>query len=220
MSPPPPPTPDPKPLSSNVRSIISLALIAYLFGVWVLLSCPLGNEYMSELHKRIGGLYQATLGETLGLSVTGSPYYIHSGEPFNDDHLLELELTEGEGAGQTIHYNEIFAGGSQANQRMQSLAHYVAMQVRMGEDGEAAQFAKSLAAQTFRDSGANRGVFRVRRHTFQPMELAAGQSEDPNAPGYFEQVYSADVWLDRDGKVQVLKRDSLEHVAPAVESQP
>lgn len=186
----------------------------------MLLSCPLGNQYQSELHLRVGGIFQSFLGEMLALSVSGSPYYVHSGEPFSDDHLLELELTEGKGAGETIRFNEIFSGGSQAQQRMQSLAHYIAMQVRIGEDGQAALFAKALAAQAFRDSGATRGVFRVRRHMFQPLELAVGQSEDPNAPGYFEQVYAADVWLDRDGQVQVLKRDSLDHVAPAVESQP
>ncbi|TWT30603.1 hypothetical protein [Blastopirellula retiformator] len=219
MTTPQPSTPDPQPLSSNVRSILSLALIPYLFGLWVLLSCPLGNEYMSGLHRRLGGLFQSTMGEMLGISVTGSPYYVHSGDPFSDDHLLELEVTEGPGKGETIVFNDAFVSGSQAETRLRTLAAFIAVQARMGEDGIPAQFAKSLAAQAFADSGAKRGVFRVRRHMFQPMELEVGAATDPNALGYFEQIYEADVWLDRDGQVQVLKRDSLEHVAPAVESQ-
>lgn len=216
---PQPTTPDPQPLSSNARSILSLVLIAYLFGLWVLLSCPLGNEYMSGLHKRLGGLYQAVMGESLAISVTGSPYYIHSGEPFSDDHLLMIELTEGERAGETVTINDQFASGSQAQQRLRLLAIYIALQVRIGEDAPPAQFAKSLAAHTFQESGATRGVFRLRRHMFQPMDLAAGAAEDADDASYFETVYEADVWLDRDGQVQVLKRSSLEHVAPAVESQ-
>ncbi|MCC9609460.1 hypothetical protein LOC68_05100 [Blastopirellula sp. JC732] len=219
MSAPQQTTADPQPLSSNVRSILSLALIPYLFGLWVLLSCPLGNEYMSGLHKRLGGLYQATMGETLGISVTGSPYFVHSGEPFSEDHLLELELTEGPGAGETIVFNNAFVHGSQAQQRVGTLATFMAVQASIGEDGIPAQFAKSLSAHAFHDSGAKRGVFRLRRHLFQPMDLGVGAATDPNAPSYFEKVYEADVWLDRDGQVQVLKRDSIEHVAPAVESQ-
>ncbi|MFI4875658.1 MAG: hypothetical protein ACIALR_09985 [Blastopirellula sp. JB062] len=219
MKPNPPVAPDPKPLSSNVRSILSLALIAYLFGLWVLLSSPLGEDYMSELQKRVGGLVQATMGEPLALSVTGVPYYVHSGEPVSDDHVLQVELTEGDSAGRTITINEQFAPGSAARQRLQKLSTYIALQVRIGEDAPPAQFAKSISAQAFRDSGATRGVFRLRRHMFQPMELGVGAAADPNDPSYFEQIYEADVWVDRDGQVQVLKRSSQEHVAPAVETQ-
>jgi hypothetical protein len=208
---------------STFRSIASVLIFVHLFCVAVVLS---SNWQRSALQGRLVSLFAAYT-QLLHFDPDFTPYYYTFGRPIDDDATFELDLyadAERPVASQSIMKSvRLPEGGTNwlgDRRRYFTLARLVAYNAAPEVDREdvTAEIARSVGARVLRENGAHRAVVRCVHRESQPLDLGTLRPgfppDDPTAEAYNVVVYEADVWIDEDNQVQVLKRASRAEVAP------
>lgn len=214
---PPPSPPESEVASPAARSIISLVLFAYLFGLWVVVSSSLGGGYSSMLHEKLLNLFQLYT-EPLNLEVRVSPYNLYSGTPADYEHFFRVEATTPSGETETYEVpGPMLGSGPRDPYRYQRLAKIVGLQAEISDDTLPAEITKGIGQYFLRQTGSSKVSIRCIRRRPQPMELNIdGQvfAADPKDPSYETELYRATVLVDPEGSFQLIKEMAAEHVAP------
>jgi len=214
-----------KPASDGAvaRSVISLLLCIHLFCVAVVLG---SNFRRSPLQGRLVAVFSGYT-KLLHFDPEFTPYYYTLGRTSDDDTWLTIDLYPS--ADQPVIQQEsvktvrLPEGGSnwlENRARAFHLAKLLAMSAEPGAENDdlTGEIARSVGGWAMRTTGNHRAVVRCIRRMSQPFDVAtlnAGFPADrPKDPAYDSVVYEADVWIDEDGQVQLLKRASRAEVAP------
>lgn len=203
--------------SPATRSVISLVLFVYLFGLWVVVSSSLGGGYSSMLHEKLLNLFQLYT-EPLNLEVRASPYSLYSGTPSDYEHFFRVEVNAPTGETNTYEVpGPMLGSGPRDPYRYQRLAKIVGLQAEISDDTLPAEITKGIGQYFLRQTGSNKVSIRCIRRRPQPMELQIdGQvyAADPKDPSYETELYRATVLVDSEGSFQLIKEMAAEHVAP------
>lgn len=214
---PPASPPESEVASPAARSIISLVLFAYLFGLWVVVSSSLGGGYSSMLHEKLLNLFQLYT-EPLNLEVRASPYNMYSGTPADYEHFFRVEVSTPSGEAETYEVpGPMLGSGPRDPYRYQRLAKIVGLQAEISDDTLPAEITKGIGQYFLRQTGSSKVSIRCIRRRPQPMELSIdGQvfAADPKDPSYETELYRATVLVDPEGSFQLIKEMAAEHVAP------
>lgn len=204
-------------LSSGTRSVISLVLFIYLFGLWVVVSSSLGGSHSSRLHEKVLPLFQLYT-EPLNLEVRDSPYNLYSGMTTDYEHFFRVEVTSPSGEVTTHNVpGPMLGSGLNDSYRYERLAKIVALQAEMNDDTIPAEITKGIGQYFLRQTGGGKASIQCIRRRPQPMELEIdGQlySADPRDASYENVLYRATVLVDSEGAFQLIKEMATEHVAP------
>jgi len=203
--------------SPGTRSVISLVLFVYLFGLWVVVSSSLGGGYSSLLHEKLLNLFQLYT-EPLNLEVRASPYSLYSGTPADYEHFFRVEVSSPNGETNTYEVpGPMLGSGPRDPYRYQRLAKIVALQAEISDDTLPAEITKGIGQYFLRSTGSDKVSIRCIRRRPQPMELEIdGQifASNPKDPSYESELYRATVLVDPEGSFQLIKEMATEHVAP------
>lgn len=204
-------------VSPATRSVISLVLFVYLFGLWVVVSSSLGGGYSSLLHEKLLNLFQLYT-EPLNLEVRASPYSMYSGTPADYEHFFRVEVSSPNGENNTYEVpGPMLGSGPRDPYRYQRLAKIVALQAEISDDTLPAEITKGIGQYFLRQTNSNKVSISCIRRRPQPMELQIdGQvyAADPKDPSYESELYRATVLVDPEGSFQLIKEMAAEHVAP------
>ena len=204
-------------LSPTTRSIFSLLLFVYLFGMWVVVSSSLGGAYSSQLHEKLLNLFQLYT-EPLNLEVRASPYNLYSGTPADYEHFFRVEVTNPAGEVQTYTVpGPELGSGLKDPYRYERLAKIVGVQAEVDDATIPAEISKGIGQYFLRQAGGGKVLIECVRRRPQPMELEIdGQqfAADPRDASYENVLYRATVLVDSEGAFQVIKEMATEHVAP------
>ncbi|MEW4560932.1 hypothetical protein AB1K70_00290 [Bremerella sp. JC770] len=214
----PPPNPaDSEVASPGTRSVISLVLFVYLFGLWVVVSSSLGGGYSSLLHEKLLNLFQLYT-EPLNLEVRAAPYSLYSGTPADYEHFFRVDVSSPNGEASTYEVpGPMLGSGPRDPYRYQRLAKIVALQAEISDDTLPAEITKGIGQYFLRATGSDKVSIRCIRRRPQPMELEIdGQifASNPKDPSYESELYRATVLVDPEGSFQLIKEMATEHVAP------
>ena len=209
--------------SPTTQQLVSLLLIIHLFCVLIVLT---SYTRRSALQNRLLALL-APYVRTLNLAPASAPYHLTQYDaltgdnPQDDEHYIELEITGADGAREVHNLNEFALSFPDARRRYRSLATEMAYSLSEEANAEnrLAEIARAAAAFGLKRYGADAGVLRLKHHLSQPRlldQLQEGFPEDPLASRYIVTSYEADVLLDDDGEVQLIKREDRTQVAPPV----
>ena len=208
---------------SVVRSVISLLLFVHLFCVGVVLS---SNFRRSRLQSDLVRIFAAYT-QSLDFDPNFTPYYYTLGRNLDDDTWLVVELYPK--ADEPVANQEVIAtvhlpeGGTNwfgERRRYFRLAQIMANNAdpESENDDITGEIARSVGSRVIREAKAGRAVVRCVRRSSQPFNLAmlnpGFPADKPTDLAYDRMVYEADVWIDEDNQVQVLKRASRAEVAP------
>lgn len=214
-----------KPASDGAvaRSVISLLLCIHLFCVAVVLS---SNFRRSALQARLVSIF-AGYTKLLHFDPEFTPYYYTLGRTSDDDTWLTVDLYPS--ADQPVAQQEsvktvrLPEGGSNWFEN-RARGFHLAKLLGTGADPSAenddltGEIARSVGGWAMRTTGNQRAVVRCIRRMSQPFDVStlnAGFPADrPKDLVYDSMLYEADVWMDEDGQVQLLKRASRAEVAP------
>jgi hypothetical protein len=211
---------------ATLRSVVSLLLFIHLFCVAVVLSAQSPSFRRSRLQNDLVRVFAAYT-QLLDFDPGFTPYYHTLGREVDDDTWLVVDLYAS--ADQPVTAQSIVKsvrlpeGGSDwrgDRRRYFRLAQQLAFSA--GPEGEnddiTGEIARSVGARLMRESQNRRAVVRCVRRLSQPLNLSTlnpGFPRDrPTDPAYDRMLYEADVWIDEDNQVQVLKRSSRAEVAP------
>jgi hypothetical protein len=212
---------------SVARSILSLLLFIHLFCVAVVLS---SNFRRSRLQSDLVRIF-AGYTQLLDFDPNLTPYFHTLGREIDDDTWLVIDLYAD--ADKPVTAQPLVAsvrlpeGGTNwlgDRRRYFRLAQMVAASAETEDDDVSGAIARPVAARMMRETQNQRAVVRCIRRMSQPLNLATlnpGYPPDrPTDPAYDVLVYEADVWIDEDGEVQLLKRASRAEVAPRQQAPP
>lgn len=212
-----PPTTPAGGLSPQARTAISIALFLQIAVVLIVVFARSGTGMASGLQQRlresVPGVrqYAQLLHNDLGYN-----YQFTQGAPEDDDCVIEVELKLPDGSTQTTTIPDPKVQPPVRFQREKMLAFLAGMRIN-DPDGESA-IPVAVAQRLIDESGATGGKIRVRRHAAQSMEDAASvdkQRSDPNSNNYWSTLYEAQILLDENGIVNLLKKASALEAAPA-----
>src|SRR5262245_35326359 len=209
-----------------LRSIASLGLCIHLFCVATVLA---SNFRRSPLQVRLVSVF-APYTKLLHFDPEFTPYYYTFGRGIDDDTWLVVDLYPSaeqpvtqQQVAQTMRLPE---GGSKwlgNRRRAFQLAKLLAVNADpppplVENDDVTSEIARAVGGRAMRTTQNHRAVVRCVRRFSQPFDLSTLNPgfppERPNDPAYDAIVYEADVWIDEDQQVQVLKRASRAEVAP------
>jgi hypothetical protein len=212
--------------STTLRSVASLVLCIHLFCVATVLA---SNFRRSPLQVGLVSIF-VPYTKLLHLDPEFTPYFYTLGRAIDDDTWLVIDLYASaeqpvaqQQVAQTIRLPE---GGSNwlgDRRRAFQLAKLVAMNADpppplVENDDVTSEIARAVGGWAMRTTENNRAVVRCMRRFSQPLDLSALNPgfppEQPADPAYDATVYEADVWIDEDKQIQVLKRASRAEVAP------
>lgn len=208
---------------SAIRSVISLLLFIHLFCVAVVLSSNFRRSRLQNDLVRVFSVYTGLL----NFDPDFTPYYYTLGRNLDDDTWLAVDLYAD--ANQNVASQPLLdtvrlpQGGTNwfgERRRYFRLAQFLAANAdpESENDDITGEIARSVGGRILRESKAGRAVVRCVRRFSQPFNLAAlnpGFPPDrPKDSAYEQVIYEADVWIDEDNQVQVLKRASRAEVAP------
>jgi hypothetical protein len=208
---------------SVTRSLISLALFIHLFCIAVVLS---SNFRRSRLQSDLVRIFAAYT-QLLNFDPDFTPYYYTFGREIDDDTWFSVDLYAD--ANQPVASQSLLTtvrlpeGGTNwlgERRRYFRLAQFLASHA--GPEGEnddvTGEIARAVGGRVIREQKAGRAVVRCVRRLSQPFNLAmlnpGFPPDKPTDNAYEQLVYEADVWIDEDNQVQVLKRASRAEVAP------
>jgi hypothetical protein len=208
---------------STTQQVVSLLIVLHLFCVIVALS---SYTRRSPLQMRLLNLL-APYTRTLNIAPASAPFHLTqydalTGEfEHDDEHYLELTITTPDGQTETHNLNVAALAFPDARRRYRSFATEMVYAQGDGFDGEnrLAELAKAAAGYGLRRWNADTGVLRLKHHLSQPRlleNLQEGFPDDPRDERYLVTRYEADVLLDEDGEVQLIKREAKEQVAPVI----
>lgn len=208
------------------RSLTSLGLTIHLFCVGVVLAASCPNFRRSALQNRLVALF-APYTQFFYFDPDFTPYYYTLGRPVDDDTWLVIELypladkpVDQQSPIATLRLPDGEGRLSLRRRQAMQLARLLALHADPEVENEdlTSEIARAAGSFGMRQAKAQRAVVRCVRRMSQPFELAAlnpGFPPDrPSDPAYDVTVYEADVWIDEDGEVQVLRRASRAEVAP------
>jgi hypothetical protein len=204
-----------------VQQIVSLLLVLHLFCVALVVTAYTRASALQVRLLDIMALYT----RTLDLAPAVAPYHLTqydaliSDNPQDDEHYLELEFVNAEGETEVHNLNEAALPLPDARRRYRTLASEMVYSMGEGTENEnrLGQLARAAAAYGLRKWDAEVGVLRLKHHLSQPRLLAnlqPGFPPDPTAEPYLMTSYEADVLLDDEGEVQLIKREAKNQVAP------
>jgi hypothetical protein len=209
--------------SSNVRSLISLALIIHLMMVLVAVS---SNFFPSLTQRKLVTAFSPYL-QPLNLNLSNNYslklYHYTHGEPVHDDHFLEVEFTGGPRSGETVRLPDGQIHGLANCTRYLALARTLAAMQAQGNDEFLNKLTEQgLAPYFLQGEPETQAIVRVRRHAPMSRYAEAARQEaplDPDAPAYFNTLYEANVTVAADGQVYLTKIEDAGQVAPLREGQ-
>lgn len=208
---------------STTQQIVSLLIVLHLFCVLVALS---SYTRRSPLQVRLLNML-APYARTLNIAPASAPFHLTQYDALtgdfehDDEHYLELTITTADGETQTHNLNVAALPFPDARRRYRTYATEMVYAQSDGVEGETrlAELAKAAAGYGLRRWHADAGVLRLKHHLSQPRLLAnlqEGFPENPRDERYLVTRYEADVLLDEDGDVQLIKREAKEQVAPVI----
>lgn len=207
---------------NTTQQVVSLLLVLHLFCVVVALS---SYTRRSPLQARLLDLL-APYTRTLNIAPSVAPYHLSQYDaltgdnPEDDEHYLELEYAAADGSRQFLDLSRAAFPLPDARRRYRSLASEMAYSVAdEGGSNRLAELARAAAGYAMREAEVDAAVLRLRHHLSQPRKLEdvrEGFPSDPLARQYIVTPYEADVLLDEDGEVQLIKREDRSQVAPPV----
>ena len=199
--------------NENLRTCISLVIVMHLFCVAVMLS---SNFAPSGLQERLVAVL-APYTKTLHLDPNFVPYHLTTGEAQDRFHQWTVQSADGVIA----RFPDGQWRGGFPRQRLATMTQVAAFYADNEMDEVPAELARGLA-----------------HHAMQTNEQSFGQQDrlvvrclqyvgddDPSAVEVFDTaginvVYEADVWVDRQGRLSVLKRSPVAEVAPPTRRSP
>jgi hypothetical protein len=206
-----------------LRSILSILIFAHLFCVAVVLS---SNLRRSALQSRLVKIF-AGYTQLLDFDPDFTPYYYTFGRDIDGDARLVIDLyadadlpVTAQPLVKTVTLPE---GGSNwlgDRRRYFSLARIMALnsQPENENDELTSEIAKAVGGRVMRENNAKRSVVRCIQRLTQPLDLSllnpGFPPDNPTDARYDQMPYEADVWIDEDNLVQVIKRASRAEVAP------
>jgi hypothetical protein len=206
-----------------LRSVLSVLIFVHLFCVAVVLSSNLGR---SELQNRLVGIF-AIYTQLLNFDPDFTPYYYTFGRDVDNDARLVVDLYADADLPVTaqplVKSVTLPDGGTNwlgDRRRYFALGRNVAFnaQPEQENDDRTGEIARAVGARVMRENGAKRAVVRCIQRLSQPLDLAdlnpGFPRDNPLAPEYELMPYEADVWIDEDNQVQLIKRASRAEVAP------
>lgn len=207
--------------SATTQQVVSLLLLLHLLCVFLAVT---SYTRRSPLQARLLDM-MALYTRTINLAPAIAPYHLTQYDALvgdnvqDDEHYLELEFTDASGETQVRNLNEFALSFPDARRRYRTLASE--MVYSLGDDAEDQNRLGALAGAAaefgLKRFGADAGVLRLKHHLSQPRDLEnlqAGFPPDPLAPQYIVTSYEADVLLDDDGELQLIKREDKAQVAP------
>lgn len=213
-------------LSSQQRSVLTLAILIHFICVGVVLA---SNLRRSDLLVRLVDLF-GVYTKTLNFDPDFIPYHYatkHDGMREGDDCFFEVDVYSNPSVPADRQDRKALAVFPQQEsrygeerKRIFSLARTMAMNVPPSGPGEreptpeedvaAAAIARGVAQRALLLEGGKRGVIRLVRRQGQPLDLSLLNEElppdDPQAPEYQTAIYTADVWLTEEGETELVKR--------------
>jgi hypothetical protein len=210
---------------ATLRSVLSLLICIHLFCVAVVLAA---NFRRSPLQGKLVSIFSPYT-KLLHFDPEFTPYYYMLGRPTDDDTWLTIDLypsaEQSVAQQQSVKTVRLPEGGSNwldNRKRAFHLAKLLASAAEPGNENDdlSGEIARSVGGWAMRTTDNHRAVVRCIRRESQPFDLSTlrpGFPPDrPTDPAYESNppIYEADVWLDEDGQVQLLKRASRAEVAP------
>jgi hypothetical protein len=212
--------------NTTLHSVVSLVLCIHLFCVATVLA---SNFRRSPLQARLVSIFAAYT-KVLHFDPEFTPYFYTLGRAIDDDTWLVIDLYPSadepvvqQQVAQTLRLPQ---GGSNwlgNRRRTFQLAKLLAVNADpppplVENDDVTSEIARGVGGWTMRATGNHRAVVRCVRRFSQPFDLSTLNPgfppERPTDPAYEMTVYEADVWIDEDKQIQVLKRSSRAEVAP------
>jgi hypothetical protein len=202
----------------TVRSFVSLALVLHLVCIGFVFSANVNPSLLQQRLAGILGPYTQLLHLDPGLAKV----QFTDGTPATEDYVIVVVPRMSDGA--AAEADQVRLPGSEPRfspQRWRAAALAREMGAYTPRDELIALFARAIGAQVMQDKGLDHVYVRVLHKASQPLNLAellpGFPPDDPDAPPYFDQIYEAEVWIDEDGDVQVLKRATGRDAAPTSE---
>lgn len=198
--------------SETVQSLVSLAIVLHLIVVVLAVSANLQPSPLQQRLLTVLGVYLQPLGLQLSTPVGHRNYHLTHGLPWQGEAWLEVEILEGSAAGD-IYRIPGDAGGARGRQLARMMTFYASEGTGLEE--QLAKLARGVGRHVLVSREQQAGLVRVMTRRPPSLgEMQSGTRPDPNAPQYLDTLYEARVWLDRDGDVQLLRRDAAGQVAP------
>lgn len=199
--------------SQAVRTVLSLLLIVHLFCLFVVISSNMSRSPLQD--RLVSRLSQYT--RLLHLDPNYTTFHLTHAERVYDNHGIEVVLVKGDRQTETVSLTGIGRRGGNRRQRYQSLGYVMAFFTYREDDTTIAEFAKAVGASVLRQHDVDKVLVRLRHHRPSPLQIPLAQREnnpdDPNAPQYYQTIYEAEVWIDKTGLPQLLKKSSAAEVA-------
>jgi hypothetical protein len=211
--------------TATLRSVVSLLIFIHFFCVFVVLSSTFRRSELQARLVTIFGPYTEALNLDPGYY---TPYYYSLGRPGDNDAVIAVDLyADGNLPVQSqTALKTIILPGDGGSRWLEGRRRYFALGKRLAAyadpedeaDALSGELARGVGARLMRETGARRAVVRCVRRLNQPLDLATlfpnFPRDNPSDPAYDEEVYAADVWIDEDNEVQVLRRARQAEVAP------
>jgi hypothetical protein len=199
----------------TLRSLVSLLIVLHLLCVGFVFSA---NTNPSALQQRLAGVL-GPYTQLLHLDPGGARLQFTGSGELSDDHVIVVVPKRSDGSADETEAVRIPGSetrGTADRWRATMLANEMGAYAEREE--LIALFAKSIGRRVMQDRGFDHVFVRVLHKVAQPLDLSTllpgFPADDPDAAPYFSLVYEAEVWIDEDQQVQVLKRASGLNAAP------
>ena len=196
-----------------MRAVLSILIFVHVFIVFV---CLCGNLIPSLLQQRLLGLFQPYT-QLLNFELDGTRFFLTHATIRDVDHRIEV-LPKGAAGNTDSDWLLLSRGmhGSERYGRYQRLADTLAF----FEEDEAvtALIAEGVARYYLMQADTPVNQLRCRQHILQSWAAARSPSpaqRDPDSPGYFSELYRANVITLGDRQIRIVKR-----AAAALEAAP
>jgi hypothetical protein len=209
------------PWSPTVRSIITVLLIMHFTCVFVVLSSNNGRSPLQNRLVRIFGFYT----QLLNFDPNFAPFALTNGEQ-TDDVAFVIDLyADGEKSVDQQPLLKTVTLPDHGSKLLDSQKRYFNLGRTIAfysdplnpQDDVTGAIARAVGKRIMDENDAKRCVIRCLRRASQPMDieqvLPGFPRDNPTDPRYDIPIYEADVWIDEDNQVQLIKRVSAAEAA-------
>jgi len=197
--------------SWTIRTIVSLAIFAYLYILAVGVISRAGFE--SPLEATLGDKGLRQLRQLLWMDDSYDFHLTHA-EELDVDHSITAEVTLPDGSKETIALPDPEIRSPLGRRHWQTLANRLALYSTIPDLEQARDIVtKSISARVLAETGAKGVLIRVRGHR-TPPEMARYDPRDEKSWRNYRDVYAARAWIS-GGRVNLLKQESAVDTAPA-----
>lgn len=200
------------------QGFASLAILFHLFAVGVVLA---GNYAPSSFLASLARMV-APYTKPLHFDPGYKPLFVSQGTVFDHDYSLEFELLDdGRQLKRTLRVPSSESKFGLDRRRIATLLRGLAFATSPDRDDEATaglvvrQIAKPILLES---KDARRCLVKLRRRIPQPMDIT-GLPDNPDDKAYFQFPYEAEVWMDEDGDVQLIRRNAGGDDAPTAQNK-